>query len=390
MNDWQEASWDYARVIAASLCQQLASDEISLEKATNRILARDCPALCDLPTFTTSSMDGWAVAGDGPWKIVGDVKAGAPYKEVLKSGTSVRIATGAVIPHGTFGVVRWEIAEVKDGYIHAQVHEGADIRPAGEECRKGDLLAIRGTELSPSLIGLLAACGYDKVEVVRKPRVALLLLGDELLLSGLPDGGRVRDSLGPQLPGWLDRLGAELISATYVTDELASVIDALSQAPDCDLLITTGGTADGPRDHIHSALGSLNASMAVDRVKSRPGHPMLLARIPHRGKSVPLLGLPGNPQSAIVGLMSLGAPLIDSLLGRKTEELQTVITENELEAPTDFTRLVLGNLVQARFEMGEHLGSAMLRGLAASTGFAVANSGITPVGGHVRWLPLPQ
>jgi molybdopterin molybdotransferase len=117
---------------------------------------------------------------------------------------------------------------------------------------------------------------------------------------------------------------------------------------------------------------------------------MLLAKIPHRGKSIPLLGLPGNPQSAIVGLMSLGAPLIDALLGRKTNELQTVITENELVAPKDFTRLVLGNLVQGRFEMGEHLGSAMLRGLAASTGFAVASSGTTPVGGQVRWLPLPQ
>ncbi len=390
MNDWQEVGWDIARVIAANQCQQLASDEISLEIATNRILARDCPALCDLPTFTTSSMDGWAVAGDGPWKIVGDIKAGAPCEADLKSGTSVRIATGAVIPHGTFGVVRWEVAEVKDEYVHAQVTDGADIRPAGEECRKGDLLARGGAELSPSLIGLLAACGFDKVEVVRKPKVALLLLGDELLLSGLPEGGRVRDSLGPQLPGWLDRLGAELISVTYVTDELSSVIEALSQAVECDLLITTGGTADGPRDHVHNALASLNASMVVDRVKSRPGHPMLLAKIPHRGKSVPLLGLPGNPQSAIVGLMSLGAPVIDSLLGRKPYELQTVITNNELVAPTNFTRLVLGNLVLGRFEMGEHLGSAMLRGLAASTGFAVVNSGTTHAGGQVRWLPLPQ
>lgn len=390
MNDWQEVGWHDARETAASLCQQLASDNITLEKATNRILAQDCLALSDLPTFTTSSMDGWAVAGKGPWKIVGDVKAGSPYHQDLKSETSVRIATGAVIPNGTLGVVRWEIAEVKDDYVHAQVSEGADIRPAGEECRKGDLLATKGTKLTPSLIGLLAACGYDDVDVVRKPRVALLLLGDELLLSGLPHDGRVRDSLGPQLPGWLNLLGAELVSATYVTDELSSVIEALSRAPECDLLITTGGTADGPRDHIHNALESLTASMVVDRVRSRPGHPMLLANIPHRGKSVPLLGLPGNPQSAIVGLMSLGAPLIDSFLGRKFNQLETVITENELVAPTNFTRLVLGNLVQGRFEMGEHLGSAMLRGLAASSGFAVVNSGITPVGGQVRWLPLPQ
>ncbi len=389
MNDWQEVDWDEARKVAGSLGRQLPHEDLPLALATNRVLAQDCLALCDLPTYTTSSMDGWAVSGDGPWKIVGDVKAGAPYEKNLDSGTAVRIATGAVIPHGTFGVVRWEVVEVNDDYVRADARAGADIRPAGEECRKGEVLASHGTKLTPSFVGLLAACGYDGVDVVRKPRVSLLLLGDELLLSGLPHGGRVRDSLGPQLPGWLDRLGAEIVTTRYVTDELTSVIDAISESLECDLLITTGGTADGPRDHIHNALESLNATMVIDRVKSRPGHPMLLAQIPHRGKSVPILGLPGNPQSAIVGLMSIGAPLIDSLLGRDTPDLESVPTQDELVAPKDFTRLVLGNLNDGHFEMGEHLGSAMLRGLAASTGFAVIKSGTTPAGGEVRWLPLP-
>lgn len=389
MSEWQEVDWDHARDVAGALGQQLPSEDVPLVHATNRVLAKACLALCDLPTYTTSSMDGWAVAGDGPWKIVGDVKAGAPYEKNLESGTAVRIATGAVIPHGTFGVVRWEVAEIRDDHVHANANAGADIRPAGEECHKGDLLADQGTRLTPSIIGLLAACGYDAVDVVRKPRIALLLLGDELLLTGLPHGGRVRDSLGPQLPGWLDRLGAEIIITRYVTDELSSVIVALTQSLDCDLLITTGGTADGPRDHIHNALASLDASMVVDKVRSRPGHPMLLAQIPHRGKLIPMLGLPGNPQSAIVGLMSLGAPLIDSLLGRNCADLEHVPTRNEIVAPKDFTRLVLGNLDNGRFEMGEHLGSAMLRGLAASTGFAVVKSGSTPAGGEVRWLPLP-
>lgn len=389
MSEWQEVDWDHARRVAASLCQRLPSEDLPLAQAANRVLAQDCPALCDLPTFTTSSMDGWAVAGDGPWKIVGDVKAGAPYEKNLEPGTAVRIATGAVIPHGTYGVVRWEVADVRDDHVHADAKAGADIRPAGEECHKGDVLTNQGKTLTPSLIGLLAACGYDGVNVVRKPRIALLLLGDELLLSGIPHDGRVRDSLGPQLPGWLDRLGAEIVSTRYVTDELSSVIDALSESLECDLLITTGGTADGPRDHIHNALESLNALLVIDRVKSRPGHPMLLAQIPHRGKFVPILGLPGNPQSAIVGLMSLGAPLIDSLLGRNTADLETVPTQDELVAPKGFTRLVLGNLDNGHFEMGEHLGSAMLRGLAASTGFAVIKSGTTPAGGEVRWLPLP-
>lgn len=335
-------------------------------------------------------MDGWAVSGNGPWKIIGDVKAGEPFANELTEGTAVRIATGAVIPQGTFGVIRWERAESVDNYVNGAVTRDLDIRPAGEECPQGQVLVSGGTKLSPAHIGLLAASGYDEIEVTAKPKIALLLLGDELQLSGIPHSGRVRDSLGPQLPGWLARLGAEVISQEYVTDELETVIKAIDFASQhADLVITTGGTADGPRDHIHAALDALTGTFVVDRVRSRPGHPMLLATVRHGERAVPLLGLPGNPQSAIVGLMTLGVPVIRSLLGENDLPLEVVDTANEISAPTNFTRLVLGNLRDGRFEMGEHLGSAMLRGLALSTGFAVAASGLTPEGSSVRWLPLP-
>ncbi len=389
MTDWQEVSWDFARASAGKVCTRLNEEKIPLNDSLDRIVGSDALALCDLPTYTTSSMDGWAVAGNGPWKIIGDVKAGTPYGRKLEEGFAVRIATGAVIPEGTFGVVRWENAKVEGEFVHAETSEGKDIRPAGEECLKGDVLLGAGAKLTPSAIGLLAASGYDKVTVIQKPRVKLLLLGDELLTHGLPSGGRVRDSLGPQIPGWLERLGAQLISIDYVTDELPTVVDAIKGSLDCDVILTTGGTADGPRDHIHGALDALNATLVVDRVRSRPGHPMLLASIPHRGKSIPLIGLPGNPQSAIVGLMTLFAPLIASLLGQPTKELEKVTTRDELSAPENFTRLILGNLVNGEFVMGDHLGSAMLRGLVSSTGFAVATAGVSAAGERVRWLPLP-
>jgi molybdopterin molybdotransferase len=334
-------------------------------------------------------MDGWVVAGEGPWKIIGDVKAGQPFDGLLHNGMTLRIATGAVIPEGAAGVERWEIVEEKDGFIHALTPQpGNDIRPAGDECKEGDLLASRGQLLTPSLIGLLAATGYDRLPVIRKPKIALLLLGDELQLSGIPTGGLVRDSLGPQLPGWLSRLGAEVISQNYVTDELESVIEAINKNPECDLIITTGGTADGPRDHVHGALAALDAKFIVDRIRSRPGHPTLLASLPKHNSSF-LLGLPGNPQSAVVGLMTLGAPIIATFLGMTASPLDLVETIDELSAPADFTRLVLGNVVNARFSMGKHLGSAMLRGLASSSGFALAPSGQTAAGTKIRWLPLP-
>ncbi len=164
------------------------------------------------------------------------------------------------------------------------------------------------------------------------------------------------------------------------------MVKALSKA--CalaDIVITTGGTAQGPRDFLHEALSQINAEILVDTVAVRPGHPMLLART----NTCAIFGLPGNPQSAIVALVSLGAPVIASMLGQIQQELPTVITSNELTAPSDFTRLIIGNIVNGEFEVGQYLGSAMLRGLAHSTGFAVVTKELTAAGESVRWLSLP-
>ncbi len=381
-----EPSWSDARNVAASIVTVLPIETIPLVLCTDRTLATDAISLVDLPTYETSAMDGYAVAGTGPWKIVGDVKAGAPMTQRLMTGTAVRIATGAVVPEGALGILRWENATVAGDELVGNVVAGEDIRPAGLECRKGEVLASAGTVLTPSWIGLLASAGFDSLEVIRKPRVEILLFGDEIALQGIPSGGLVRDSLGPQLPAWLTRMGAEVVALSYVADEISLVIDAVAQASlRADVVITTGGTADGPRDHLHGALEALGGVLIVDRVKSRPGHPMLLARI----KEVPLLGLPGNPQSAIVGLMTLGQPLLNTLLGRPTKILDSITTRSGINVPEGFTRLVLGNVHGEFFEESGYLGSAMLRGLAQSTGFAVAASGRSEAGSTVLWLPLP-
>ena len=380
-----EANWDLARIAARASVSRLPSEVVSLADGIDRTLAKDLLALVDLPSYETSAMDGYAVSGDGPWKIVGIVKAGSPMTEFLESGTAVRIATGAVIPSGTFGVVRWELAEVTDETLNAVVNQGGEIRPAGLECRKDQVISESGTVLTPAWIGLLAWAGWDTLEVTRRPRVEIILLGDEIQLSGIPENGLVRDALGPQLPGWLTRMGADVVAISYVADELQHVVDAITLARTrTDLIVTTGGTADGPRDYLHSALEIVGAKLIVDRVKVRPGHPMLLANF----DSVSLIGLPGNPQSAIVGLMSLGQPLIDALLGRPTRDLENVITGKEIGAREDFTRLVLGNINSGVFHEGDHLGSAMLRGLAHATGFAVAHDGVGAAGSQVEWLPF--
>jgi molybdopterin molybdotransferase len=381
----QEAHWEQARSEAYGSWKKLPVEKISIGACLGRTLAKDALALVELPTYPTSAMDGYAVAGKGPWKIVGEVKAGAPMKDALKDKTAVKIATGSVIPENTFGVIRWEVATVDGDELSGEVKQGQDIRPEGLESKQGDVLAAAGTILNPGLIGLLAAAGHDLLEVVRAPKATIILLGDEIVLDGLPHDGLVRDALGPQLPGWLHRLGVEVIATKYVSDELQLVEKAFAAAAkNSDIIFTTGGTADGPRDHVHAAIAALKGELIIDRVKVRPGHPMLLAHI----NKTPLVGLPGNPQSAIVALLTLGQPVIDALMGRKETELNQIVTGDDIDVPEGFTRLVLGNIVDGWFEMGEYLGSAMLRGLAHSTGFAVADKSMEE-GEIIAWLPLP-
>ena len=377
-----EPSWDDARLCAANLGKLIGKEKIRVSNSAGRILAVDARSLVDLPTYETSAMDGYVVAGDGPWKLIGEIKAGQPFKGELKSGQALGIATGAVIPEGAFGILRWENATVEEDQLIGETSKQKDFRPAGQEAKAGEVLIEKGTSLTPGMVGLLSASGYDEVEVFRKPRVLLLLLGDEIQLTGLPKDGMVRDSLGPQIPIWLEKLGCEVIGIEYISDDLDLTIAAIDKASRAaDLMVTTGGTADGPRDFLHTAISKLDGKIHVDKVAVRPGHPQLLGEV----NDVPLIGLPGNPQSAVVALMTLGAPLIGAMFGKSLNPLPFISSDDQFDAQPGFTRLVLGRLDGGRFRMGDYLGSAMLRSLAHAEGFAIC----TNPPSTLRWLGLP-
>jgi molybdopterin molybdotransferase len=381
-----ESTWSQARAAAALVAARLPMESVSVDALDGRVLAEDCVALCDLPNFDSSAMDGWAVSESGPWRIVGDVRAGFPLAAALQPGQAVRIATGSVVPKGASSVLRWEDATVDGDMVFGSVATGADIRHAGEEVRCSDVIAVAGTPVTPALAGFLAATGHDEVRLIRRPRVHLLLLGDELQSAGVPQNGRIRDSLGPQLPGWLSRMGAQVVANAHVDDDLAAVTDAFATAArDADLIVTTGGTAAGPRDHVHAAIANNAGRLLVDKVSVRPGHPMLLAALAH---DVPLVGLPGNPHSAIVGLMTLADPILRTQLGMHTKPLVRVIAGEALRTTRGHTRLIAGTVTDGVFQLSPYGGSAMLRGLAQSTGFAVVDADVAE-GADVRWLPLP-
>ena len=332
-------------------------------------------------------MDGWAVRGPGPWHIVDDVRAGHERVAALEPGQAVTIATGAALPPRTTGVIRSEHGTVDSArLLHGEIDDGTDVRPAGEEAALGELLIPAGTVLTPAHLGLAAAGGHDELAVIRRPSARFVVFGDELLRSGHARDGKIRDSLGAQVPAWLWRMGFEVIGVDWVADTREAHVQAVLDCADVDVVVTSGGTAQGPADFLRVALADTDGELVVDTVDVRPGSPMVLGRWTDRRW---LVGLPGNPQAAIVALMTLGLPLLDALQGRPLAELDTRRLSAAVISRGSRTRLVPCADHAGVASPAEFIGSGMLRGLTASSGFAVVPGGQGEIGGVVRWLPLP-
>lgn len=392
--------WDKARTLAYEAGRAAAgpAQVVPLGEADGRTLAEPLVALTDLPAFPTSSIDGWAVRGSAPWRPVGQVLAGDTPPPLAQDGTCVEIATGAMVPDGAEVLVRVEEStRDAEGRVGGTPRPQPEWRLPGEEARRGEELLPVGTPVGPGVLGLAATCGYDTISVRPQPRAALLVFGDELLTSGPPGGGRVRDSLSPLVPAWLRRHGATVDAAAVqgpVRDTLEAHVDAIRQGlAVADVVCTTGGTMHGPVDHLHPALSALGAEYVVNTVAVRPGFPMLLARVAGPdGRPRFLAGLPGNPQSAVIALVSLVAPLLAGLHGRELPALPRV----ELTAPVAgrgaYTHLALAGLDDdgRRATPVGHAGSAMLRGLARAHGFVVVRPDRQAAAGElVSFLPLP-
>ncbi|MBX7555113.1 molybdopterin molybdotransferase MoeA [Streptomyces sp. tea 10] len=384
--------WHQARETAARAARarpRRAPVSVPLDDALGLVLAAPLDALTDLPSFDTSAMDGWAVAGPGPWQVRDEgVLAGHGLSEPLTDGEAARIATGARIPADTTAVLRGEHGHTDtQGRLHAtrDLAHGQDIRPRGQECRKGDQLLPIGTLVTPAVLGLAAAAGYDTVTAVPRPRAEVLVLGDELLTEGLPHDGLIRDALGPLLPPWLRALGAEVVAVRRIGDDAEALHRAVTGS-DADLIVTTGGTAAGPRDHVHPILDRIGAELLVDGVTVRPGHPMLLARTKDDQH---LVGLPGNPLAAVSGLLTLAEPLLRTLAAYPAPERYALPLTEAVQGHPDDTRLVPVVLRGDRAVPLHYNGPAMLRGVAAADALAVVPSGGAPQNAQTELLDLP-
>jgi molybdopterin molybdotransferase len=307
-----------ARILAG--LSPVGAETVGLDRADGRTLASDVTALLANPPAAVSAMDGYAVrAADtaelpAMLKRIGQAPAGHPFAGNLGAGECVRIFTGGQMPDGADAILIQEDAAERAGIVHpkARVKAGLYVRPAGLDFKTGDTLLPSGTVLDPRHIGLAAAANHAWLDVRRRPRVAILATGDEIVLPGaVPGPGRIVSSNGPALAAFVRRHGGEAIVLPTAPDD-ADALRALAKAAEgADLLVTSGGASVGEHDLVRSALAPHGLTLDFWQIAMRPGKPLIFGRL----GALPLLGLPGNPVSNLVCASLFLAPILGALLG---------------------------------------------------------------------------
>ncbi len=305
--------------LLAAVAPLTATETLTLEQATDRILADSLAARLDLPLEDNSAMDGYALHaedldGRNAPEIVATVLAGQSFGERLEAGQCVRIMTGAPVPAGAEAVVMQERTRVDGNRLHLgeAVPAGNNIRRRGEDIRTGAPLLPAGRRLGPAEIGLLASQGIASVTVVRRLKVALVSTGDELVAPGSSPGpGQIHDSNRYMLRAALERLGVEVIDPGVIRDDRAELEHTLERLDrQADAIITSGGVSVGEADHVRAVLESLG-EIHLWKVAIKPGKPFAFGRLP----GSMLFGLPGNPVSALVTLYQLALPALVRMQG---------------------------------------------------------------------------
>ena len=311
------------RAIVAAIAP-LPAERVALAEAAGRVLAEDVVAREAIPPFDNSAMDGYAVrvadvaaaSDDRPaaLRVVADLAAGAdPAGVHVAPGTAVRIMTGAPLPAGAEAVVmREDTTEAPDRVlVRCPADPGEHVRRAGEDIAPGDVPCRAGTPLKPAVIGVLASIGVAEVLAVRRPRVAILATGDELVgVEGALGPGQIRASSSYALEALVAAAGAIPVNLGIARDDRADLEAKMAEGATADLLLTTGGVSVGDHDLVKEVLTGAG-EMAFWRIDMQPGKPLAFGRV----AGTPVIGLPGNPVSTLVGFELFVRPAIRKLAG---------------------------------------------------------------------------
>lgn len=378
----------------------LPTEEIPLRDALGRVLARKIRAQDDIPSFDNSAMDGFAIHAQDvhsankqnpvALRIVGDISAGSANLEQLKPGSAMRIMTGALLPAGADSIVPVELTTDPGAMaekalpdtvlVTASVQPGAYVRRAGQDVHAGSDVLPKGHRLRPQDIGMLAAVGVPKPSVYRQPKIALLSTGDELIdVSDALKPGLIRDSNTYSLAAAVEAVGAIPIRLGIAKDDREMVTNLLSQGVKAgvNLIISSAGVSMGAYDFVRSVVQS-NGHLEFWRVNIRPGKPILFGTF----KDIPILGLPGNPVSALVTFEIFVRPVIERMSGqpevmrlnmkaRLKHDLQSDGRESYLRAKVEWA----GDEYKA--ELVGSQDSGILSSLVKANALIIVPSGVT-------------
>ena len=295
----------------------LGDEPVPLATALGRVLAEDVTSPIDVPPFDSSAMDGYAVVAgpEAELDVVGEARAGHPADVAVRAGEAVRISTGAVVPHGADAVVPVErTGETQPHRVSVPgTTPGDNIRRAGEDIPLDAVVLRAGSPLGPAELGVAASIGLAELRCARRPRVAILITGDELTPVGQPLGpGGIYGSNGVALAALAERAGADVVAQATVPDDLEGTRGAIGEAlGSADVVVVSGGVSVGPHDHVKPALRELGVEERFWGVLLRPGKPTWFGT---RGDAL-AFGLPGNPVSAMVTFQLFARPALAALQG---------------------------------------------------------------------------
>ncbi|HXP96679.1 MAG TPA: gephyrin-like molybdotransferase Glp, partial [Telmatospirillum sp.] len=380
-----------------------AIETVPLFDAPGRVLAETLIARRTVPPADNSAVDGYAVraadlvAPEVRLPIGGRIAAGQMLGRPTRSGEALRIFTGAPIPEGADTVILQENARLEEGSVWLPVVEkGANVRPAAEDFRQGDVILTAGKRLLPQDVGHASSAGYSVLPVRRRPRVALFATGDEVREPGGPvEPGTIVNSNSYVLHALLRRLGCEPLYLGIIKDREDLLRDALAKAADdgVDAILTTGGVSVGEEDHVKAAVEALG-SLHFWRIAIRPGRPLAFGRI----GAVPFIGLPGNPVAAMVTFLMFARPMLQKIAGCCPAPIQRY----PVEADFDFAKKAGrrewlrghladqdGRLVARRFP---NEGSGIFTSMVASSGLIelTEEMGSVKPGDIVDYLPFSE
>ncbi|MET7401256.1 molybdopterin-binding protein [Dactylosporangium sp. NPDC005572] len=360
--------WHTAYAIARDKPAPLPAEPTPTTAAVGRVAAAPARARVAVPAFDTAAMDGYAVAGPGPWTLTGRILAGpATGRRAMTAGTAVEIATGAVVPPGADAVLQYEMSH-RDGDVVTGARGPRDhIRRAGADLAAGDLVVAAGRVVTATTAAAAVQAGIDRLRTHRPPAVTLLVTGDEVVRDGPPGPGQVRDVFTGLVEAVSTRAGGRVHEARHVPDRpdrLRAGLDAATT----DVVVVTGASSAGAADHLRTVLDARH--WMVRGVACRPGHPQGLAALPD-GRWV--VSLPGNPYAGLVAALTLLEPLLAALSGRPRVLRRMPVTGTARLVP-DGVRIVPtrhdGTIVQAAGSAGSG-GSGSLHVAASADYLAV-------------------